>query len=40
MMLAENGEDKIVREVTNEEFLEPKEEKEMLLNNMLLRKVN
>ena len=38
MVLEENGEDKMAREVTNEQFLECIGEKRTLLNNILRRK--
>ena len=40
MVLEENGEDKIVRRVTNEQVHEHTGEKKTLLNNNLCRKAN
>ena len=40
MVLEENGEDKMVREVTNEQVLERIGEIKTLLNNFIHRKVN
>ena len=39
-MLEENGEDKVVRKVTNEQVLDRIGEKMTLLNNILCRKAN